>query len=95
MSLDCAPSLKVEPALNALYVSMTKAMTQFFNETELPLYLTLEQVVDLLQVCPETVARRPRKKQLPAVPGLRCHRFPRDEILQVLRGQDMLRAPGR
>ncbi len=68
-------------------------MTQFFNEKELPLYLTLEEVADLLQVCPETVARRARKKQLPTVPGLRCHRFPRDEILQVLRGQDMLRGP--
>jgi hypothetical protein len=68
-------------------------MTRFFKETELPLYMTVDQVADLLQVCPETVARRARKKQLPTVPGLRCHRFPRDEILQVLRGRDILRGP--
>jgi excisionase family DNA binding protein len=68
-------------------------MTRFFKETELPLYMTVEQVADLLQVCPETVARRARNKTLPTVPGLRCHRFPRDEVLQVLRKRDILRGP--
>jgi Helix-turn-helix domain len=68
-------------------------MTRFFKETELPLYLTVVEVADLLQLCPETIARRARKKQLPTVPGLRCHRFPRDEILQVLRGEKKLRGP--
>jgi hypothetical protein len=47
-------------------------MTRFFKETELPLYLTVVEVADLLQLCPETIARRARKKQLPTVPGLRC-----------------------
>ena len=61
-----------------IYWESSTEMSQFFNETELLLYLTLEQLADLLQVCPETVARRARKKQLPTVPGLRCHRFPRD-----------------
>jgi hypothetical protein len=68
-------------------------MTRFFKETDLPLYMTVDQVADLLQVCPETVARRARAKLLPTVPGLRCHRFPRDEILQVLRDENILRGP--
>jgi excisionase family DNA binding protein len=69
-------------------------MNRFFNEADLPLFLTLVQVADLLQVSTETVARRARNGKLPCVPGLRCYRFPREEILQALRDQDVTRGPG-
>jgi hypothetical protein len=51
---------------------------------------SMEQVANLVQICPETVARRARKKQLRTVPSMPCHRLGRDGIL---RGQDMLRGP--
>jgi hypothetical protein len=51
---------------------------------------SMEQLAVLVQVCPETVARRLRKKPLRTVPGMPCHRLGRDGIL---RGQDMLLGP--
>jgi len=52
--------------------------------TDLPEFLTIDEVATLLRVSPETIRRRARRGEYPSVPGLRVRRFPRDLILQVL-----------
>jgi hypothetical protein len=49
-----------------------------------PAFLNVAELAELLRINEETVKRRARAGQFPRVPGLRCYRFPRDELFHVL-----------
>jgi excisionase family DNA binding protein len=53
------------------------------DPSDLPPFLTCEEVATLLRVSPETIRRRARRGELPYVQGLRILRFPRDLVLSL------------
>lgn len=60
------------------------------SRLDLPAFLTVRHLAELLHVSKETIARRAREGTYPTVPGLRQHRFPRDQLWAVLTNQKSL-----
>jgi len=53
------------------------------NVTDLPAFLTVDEVAALLRVSRETIRRRARRGELPYVDGLGVFRFPREAVLSL------------